>query len=89
MLEKVKVTTAVFFFFTSFQLQKISVVKNMNKRVLLLFFSFHQKREITLISKIYKQPYDFSHEIYAFQWLGLGFRVIRLRRSALESPVVC
>ena len=79
MREKVKVTTTAFFFCTSLQWQKIAVVKNMNKRVSLLFFSVHQKREIMLISKTYKQPYDFSDEIYVFQRLGLGFGVILLR----------
>ena len=43
----------------------------MNKRVLLLFLSFHHKREITLISKTYKQLHDFSHEIC--------FSVVRVR----------
>ena len=51
------------------------------------FFSIHEKREITLISKAYEQPYDFSQEIYVFQRLGFG--VIRLRRSALERPAEC
>ena len=50
-----------FFTFASFnnlQWQKIAGVKNINKTVLPLFFSFHQKREITPISKKYRQPYD-------------------------------
>ena len=57
----------------------------MNKRVLLLFFSFNQKREITLISKTYKQPSDFSHEICFLAvrvrvW-GYSLKKVRIRKS--------
>ena len=41
---------------------------NANKKVLLLSLSFHQKREETLTSTTNKQAYDFSREIYVFQW---------------------